>query len=71
MRQNFNTFINKYRRLLPLSATIILFIISYAIGAIYLPGMRDKQVFLNLFNQTPYLLVSVIGETSGGHFRRN
>ena len=32
--------------------------------------MRDKQVFLNLFNQTPYLLVSVIGETlviiSGG-----
>lgn len=70
MRQNFSSFINKYRRLLPLSATIILFIISYAIGAIYLPGMRDKQVFLNLFNQTPYLLVSVIGETlvviSGG-----
>ncbi len=70
MRQNFNIFINKYRRLLPLSATIILFILSYAIGAIYLPGMRDKQVFLNLFNQTPYLLVSVIGETlviiSGG-----
>ena len=32
--------------------------------------MRDKQVFLNLFNQTPYLLVAVIGETlvviSGG-----
>ena len=70
MRQNVNTLINKYRRLLPLSATIILFILSYAIGAIYLPGMRDKQVFLNLFNQTPYLLVSVIGETlviiSGG-----
>jgi simple sugar transport system permease protein len=32
--------------------------------------MRDTQVFLNLFNQTPYLLVSVVGETlvviSGG-----
>jgi galactofuranose transport system permease protein len=70
MRQNFSIFINKNRRLLPLSATIILFVISYAIGAIYLPGMRDRQVFLNLFNQTPYLLVSVIGETlvviSGG-----
>lgn len=70
MKQNFSIFIKKYRRLLPLSATIILFIITYAIGAIYLPGMRDKQVFLNLFNQTPYLLVSVIGETlvviSGG-----
>ncbi len=70
MRQNFSSFINKYRRLLPLSATIILFLIAYSISAIYLPGMRDKQVFLNLFNQTPYLLVSVIGETlvviSGG-----
>ncbi len=70
MRQMINTFINKYRRLLPLAATIILFVIAYSIGAIYLPGMRDKQVFLNLFNQTPYLLVAVIGETlvviSGG-----
>jgi simple sugar transport system permease protein len=32
--------------------------------------MRDPQVFFNLFNQTPYLLVAVIGETlvviSGG-----
>jgi ribose/xylose/arabinose/galactoside ABC-type transport system permease subunit len=70
MKKNFSIFINKNRRLLPLSATIFLFIITYAIGAIYLPGMRDMQVFLNLFNQTPYLLVSVIGETlvviSGG-----
>ncbi len=70
MRQRISSFINKYRRLLPLSATIILFVIAYSIGAIYLPGMRDMQVFLNLFNQTPYLLVSVIGETlvviSGG-----
>ena len=31
MRQNLSTFINKNRRLLPLSATIILFIIAYAI----------------------------------------
>jgi len=32
--------------------------------------MRDTQVFLNLFNQSPYLLVAVVGETlvviSGG-----
>ena len=70
MKKGFANFINKYRRLLPLSATIILFVIAYAVSAIYLPGMRDIQVFLNLLNQTPYLLVAVIGETlvvlSGG-----
>ncbi len=70
MMENFSTFFSKNRRLLPLSATIILFFVAYALGAAYLPGMRDTQVFFNLFNQTPYLLVSVIGETlvviSGG-----
>jgi galactofuranose transport system permease protein len=70
MMQNLSIFFSKNRRLLPLSATIILFFIAYALGAAYLPGMRDPQVFFNLFNQTPYLLVSVIGETlvviSGG-----
>lgn len=70
MMQSLGTFVARNRRVLPLSATIILFFIAYALGAIYLPGMRDTQVFLNLFNQTPYLLVSVIGETlvviSGG-----
>jgi len=70
MMQSLGTFVSRYRRILPLSATIILFFIAYALGAVYLPGMRDTQVFLNLFNQSPYLLVSVIGETlvviSGG-----
>jgi simple sugar transport system permease protein len=70
MIQNLGTFVSRNRRLLPLSAAIILFFMAYAVGAVYLPGMRDTQVFLNLFNQTPYLLVAVIGETlvviSGG-----
>jgi len=70
MMQSFGTFVSRNRRLLPVSATIILFFIAYAVGAVYLPGMRDTQVFLNLFNQSPYLLVAVIGETlvviSGG-----
>jgi ribose/xylose/arabinose/galactoside ABC-type transport system permease subunit len=70
MMQNLSILFSKNRRLLPLSATIILFFVAYALGAAFLPGMRDMQVFLNLFNQTPYLLVSVIGETlvviSGG-----
>jgi simple sugar transport system permease protein len=70
MMQNLSASFSKNRRLLPLSATIILFFAAYAIGAAYLPGMRDTQVFFNLFNQTPYLLVAVVGETlvviSGG-----
>jgi ribose/xylose/arabinose/galactoside ABC-type transport system permease subunit len=70
MTPNMSTFLSRNRRLLPLSATIVLFFLAYAVSALYLPGMRDTQVFLNLFNQTPYLLVSVIGETlvviSGG-----
>ncbi len=70
MRPSLTTLIDKNRRFLPLSAAIILFIFAYAIGAVYLPGMRDTQTFFNLFNQTPYLLVAVIGETlvviSGG-----
>ncbi len=70
MMQSLGTFVSRNRRLLPLSAAIILFFLAYAVGAIYLPGMRDTQVFLNLFNQSPYLLVAVIGETlvviSGG-----
>ncbi len=70
MMPSLGIFVSRNRRLLPLSAAIILFFLAYAVGAIYLPGMRDMQVFLNLFNQSPYLLVAVIGETlvviSGG-----
>ena len=70
MMQKLSILLSKYRRLLPLSAAIVLFSIAFAVGATYLPGMRDSQVFFNLFNQTPYLLVAVVGETlvviSGG-----
>ncbi|MEW6400530.1 MAG: hypothetical protein AB1649_01955 [Chloroflexota bacterium] len=70
MRRNLTGFIDKNRRFLPLLAAIILFVFAYATGAVYLPGMRDTQTFFNLFNQTPYLLIAVIGETlvviSGG-----
>lgn len=70
MMQKVGVFYNRNRRLLPLATTIILFIAAYIVGALYLPGMRDMQVFFNLFNQTSYLLVAVIGEAivviSGG-----
>jgi ribose/xylose/arabinose/galactoside ABC-type transport system permease subunit len=70
MMRRAGTFIARNRRLLPLSAAIVLFVIAYGIGTVYLPGMRDSQIFFNLFNQTPHLLVAVVGETlvviSGG-----
>ncbi len=70
MMKKSGAFIARIRRLLPLSAAIVLFLIAYSIGAAYLPGMRDSQIFFNLFNQTPHLLVAVVGETlvviSGG-----
>ncbi len=58
------------RKFLPLSATIALFALVYLIGVASFPAMRDGQAFFNLLNTTPFLLISVVGETfviiSGG-----
>jgi ribose/xylose/arabinose/galactoside ABC-type transport system permease subunit len=58
------------RRFIPLSVTIVLFFVFYAIGMLFYPGMRDPQVFFNLFRTSPFLLISAIGMTlviiSGG-----
>jgi galactofuranose transport system permease protein len=70
MMQNLNLSFSKYRRFLPVSATILLFCIAYTVGAVSNPGMRDGQVFFTLFITTPFLLINAIGETfviiSGG-----
>ena len=58
------------RQFLPLSATTVLFVVAYLLGAMSFPAMRDGQAFFNLFITTPFLLISVVGETfviiSGG-----
>ncbi len=68
--QKVSNFLYNNRRLLPLSVTIILFFVAYAAGAASYSGMRDFQVFLNLFRNNPFLLISAIGMTfviiSGG-----
>jgi simple sugar transport system permease protein len=70
MMQSLSTNFSKYRKFLPLSATIVLFSVVYALGALFYPGMRNGQVFFTLFITTPFLLISAIGETfviiSGG-----
>jgi ribose/xylose/arabinose/galactoside ABC-type transport system permease subunit len=70
MMRKIGTLIFNNRRFIPLSATILLFFITYALGATFSEGMRDPQVFLNLFIVNPMLMISAIGETiviiSGG-----
>ena len=62
--------IDSKRRFLPLSATVLLFAVAYILGAATFPAMRDGQAFFNLLVTTPFLLISVIGESfviiSGG-----
>ena len=70
MMQSLSLNLSKYRRFLPLTATIVLFSIAYALGAWFYSGMRDGQVFFTLFITSPFLLINAIGETfviiSGG-----
>ncbi|MGZ8437121.1 MAG: ABC transporter permease subunit [Candidatus Limnocylindrales bacterium] len=58
------------RRFLPLAATAVLFVAAYLLGAMSFTAMRDGQAFFNLLITTPFLLISVVGETfviiSGG-----
>ena len=61
MMQSLGTNFTKYRRFLPLSATILLFFIAYAVGALFYSGMRDSQVFFTLFITSPFLLINAIG----------
>ncbi|MGA9349346.1 MAG: galactofuranose ABC transporter, permease protein YjfF [Anaerolineae bacterium] len=57
------TLISNSRRFIPLTATAALTFVAYGVGAALYPGMRDAQVFLNLFRTSPFLLISAIGMT--------
>jgi ribose/xylose/arabinose/galactoside ABC-type transport system permease subunit len=70
MTKNLGTIVAKNQRFLPLLSTIALFFIAYALGAVFYDGMREPQVLLNLFRNSPFLLISAVGSTlviiSGG-----
>jgi len=63
MMQKIGALISNNRRFIPLSATITLFFVAYVFGAVSYEGMRDPQVFLNLFRTSHYMLISSIGMT--------
>lgn len=63
MKQKIVGFISNNRRFVPVFATAVLFFIAYSIGAGFYQGMRDPQIFLNLFRTSPFLLIAAVGGT--------
>lgn len=63
MLKNINVWAAKNQKFIPLTATAVLVLVAYVIGAILYPGMRNPQVFFNLFRNNTYLLISAIGMT--------
>lgn len=63
MREKLLAFIQKNRQFIPLLATALLAVIAYSIGASLYPGMRNPQVFFNIFRNNSFLLVSAVGMT--------
>jgi ribose/xylose/arabinose/galactoside ABC-type transport system permease subunit len=63
MMRKIGTFISNNQRFIPLTATALLAFVAYGVGAILYPGMQDPQVFLNIFRNNAYLLISAIGST--------
>ena len=58
-----STLVFNNQRFIPLAATAVLAFVAYGVGAILYPGMRDPQVFINIFRNNAYLLISAIGST--------
>ena len=63
MLKRVNEFISDNRRFIPLAATAFLAFVAYGVGSIYFEGMRTPQVFLNLFRNSSFLLISAVGMT--------
>jgi ribose/xylose/arabinose/galactoside ABC-type transport system permease subunit len=61
--QRISTLVSNNQRFIPLAATAMLAFVAYGVGAILYPGMRDPQVFINIFRNNAYLLISAIGST--------
>ena len=70
MNNKVTAFIKKNRQFIPVIATALLAVLAYTVGAILYPGMRNPQVFFNIFRNNSFLLISAVGMTlvilSGG-----
>ena len=61
--QQISNFFSNNRKFIPLWSTALLALAAYGIGAYFFVGMRNPQVFFNLFRNSSYLLISAIGMT--------
>lgn len=63
MLQTLGNFFSRNRKFIPLMSTALLALVAYGIGAYFFVGMRNPQVFFNLFRNSSWLLISGIGMT--------
>ena len=63
MSQTIGSFFSRNRKFIPLMSTALLALVAYGIGAYFFVGMRNPQVFFNLFRNSSWLLISGIGMT--------
>jgi galactofuranose transport system permease protein len=63
MLQRIGHFLSKNRQFIPLISTALLALTAYLIGAYFFVGMRNPQVFFNLFRNNAHILISGIGMT--------
>ena len=63
MLQQTSNFFSKIRKFIPMLSTAFLALAAYGVGAYFFVGMRNPQVFFNLFKNSSYLLISAIGMT--------
>lgn len=63
MQKTISKFLYNNRKFIPLWSTAFLALAAYAIGAYFFVGMRNPQVFFNLFRNSSYLLISAVGMT--------
>ena len=63
MLRQISNFFSKIRKFIPMLSTAFLALAAYGVGAYFFVGMRNPQVFFNLFKNSSYLLISAIGMT--------
>lgn len=61
--QRIGSFFSRNRQFIPLLSTALLALVAYAIGAYFFVGMRNPQVFFNLFRNSAHYLISGVGMT--------
>lgn len=63
MLRSISNFFSKNRKIIPVLSTAVLALVAYAIGAYLFVGMRNPQVFFNLFRNNAHTLISGVGMT--------